>query len=124
MAPLGAIAENIALLELLDSREEYSENFVPPKFLDQNHASRYALSLEDERRTAEAFAILLTNTDDCTKVGAVCVEQPTHGRGLVIRTAVSKGSQENRKDAFVRITTALKKASNAGQSPKSCIIHH
>lgn len=116
MVSLGAIAENIALLELLGPREGYSENFVPPKFLDKSHASRYVLSLEDERRTAEAFAILLTNTDDGTKVGAVCVEQPPHGRGLVIRTAVNTGSQSDRKDAFVKITSALKRASDAGQS--------
>ncbi|EFW15116.1 hypothetical protein D8B26_004535 [Coccidioides posadasii str. Silveira] len=111
MARLGAIAENIALLALLNPKEPVPENPIPSKFIDDGRASHFILSFEDERRTAEAFAILLSNTDNPRKVGAVCVEQSLDGHSLTIRTAVNAGPQTDRKDAFARITSALRKAS-------------
>ncbi|KMU84223.1 hypothetical protein CIHG_02009 [Coccidioides immitis H538.4] len=111
MARLGAIAENIALLALLNPREPVPENPIPSKFIDDGRASHFILSFEDERRTAEAFAILLSNTDNPRKVGAVCVEQSLDGHSLTIRTAVNAGPQTDRKDAFARIISALRRAS-------------
>ncbi|WEW59510.1 hypothetical protein PRK78_004984 [Emydomyces testavorans] len=117
MTSLGAITENIALLALLDPKEPETKNHIPASFADQNHASRFTLPLEVEKQTATAFAILLANTDDCKKVGAVCVEQQSNERGLVIRTAINKGDQAYRKEAFFKIKNALTKASSASAEP-------
>ncbi|EEP77644.1 predicted protein [Uncinocarpus reesii 1704] len=113
MPPLDAITENIALLGLLDAKEPEARNNVPAKFTDEKYAARFPLSFKEEQRTAEAFAILLANTDDCKKVGAVCVEQQPDGHGLVIRTAVNCGNQTARRDIFTKIIRALKKASSS-----------
>ncbi|KAF2194187.1 hypothetical protein K469DRAFT_651397 [Zopfia rhizophila CBS 207.26] len=112
----GALAENIALLAILDPKlEPVTQNPVPSKFRDGADAYYRALSLKHEQRTAEAFAVLLANTDDPSRIGAICIEEKARGSGLIVRTAVNSGSQAERKATFERIAKALLSAATAGQ---------
>lgn len=103
----GALTENIAVLSLCGT------TFDPMTEIDismQNdpNASNYKLSIQQEQQVAEAFAVLLSNTDDPRTVGAVCVEEQPNGTGLLLRTAVNSGLQEERTANFRKIAGALR----------------
>ena len=110
--PGGAVAENIALLALNPNLETLSINPIPASLDQSQVANQYSLSFKQEQKIAEAFAVLLVNTDDTTKVGAVCIEEHRDGKGLVVRTAVNSGAQDERKSAFERIAGTLMRAAS------------
>ncbi|KAF1847189.1 uncharacterized protein K460DRAFT_280998, partial [Cucurbitaria berberidis CBS 394.84] len=100
----GALTENIALLALCDTTlEPMIEDHPPPE--KSPEIDSYKLSFQHEQQVTEAFAVLLANTDDPNKVGAICLEEQPDG--LLIRTAVNSGDQKDRKASFERIARAL-----------------
>jgi hypothetical protein len=56
----------------------------------------------------KAFALILVNTNDKSKVGAVCIEERVNHNGVSICSATDSGSQEERQYAFDRIAKLLK----------------
>ncbi|KAF2008556.1 hypothetical protein BU24DRAFT_415907 [Aaosphaeria arxii CBS 175.79] len=103
----GALTENIALLSLCGTTLEPLMDYTLP--VDPPGAIHHHLSLQHEQQVAEAFAILLANTDDPNAVGAICVEEQPNATGLLIRMAVNSGSQQERTSTFDRIICALKR---------------
>lgn len=102
---VGALTENVALLALCATTfGPIKEETLP---LERAVSGGRLLSLQHEQQITEAFAILLANTDNLSKVGAVCVEERRSPTGLLIRTAVNSGSQEERMSNFVKIVRAL-----------------
>lgn len=100
----GALTENIVLLALLGSTfEPITGNSLP----DVSTADGRRLSLKHEIQIADAFAVLLVDTDDPSAVGAVCVEELDNTAGILIRTAVNTGNQKERMSNFNRIARAL-----------------
>lgn len=108
---IGAITENIALLAVLAHNgkiESPTDNPIPATLANSAHR---ILSIRREKDLAEAFAVLLATTDDPSKVGAICVEEKPDKTGLVIRTAVNSGSQEERMRVFRDISRVLARIS-------------
>jgi hypothetical protein len=104
-ARVGALTENIALLALCATTfEPVMEETLP---LEISAVGGHTITLQHERKIAEAFAILLAHTDDPSAVGAICVEEQRNPIGLLVRTAVNSGSQSERMANFKRIARAL-----------------
>ena len=119
----GALAENIALLGQL-GKTVTDPTIQKTSILLQGKEDLYSsnsrlLSLEQEQRTAEAFALLLATSDDSNTIGAVCIEEHTDGSGFVVRTAVNSGSQKERMDTFRRLVNAARLSSGTGM-----LLHH
>ncbi|KAK8179516.1 hypothetical protein BC567DRAFT_248808, partial [Phyllosticta citribraziliensis] len=110
----GPIAENAALLSLfpplgiLEPKVTYP---IPSQRRDSAHPSKYVLSLKDETRCAQAFAILLADSIDPDRIGAVCIEEEPVGEGLTVRIASNSGSQLKRVDRLQRVADKLKHVS-------------
>ena len=104
-ARVGALTENIALLALCATTfEPVMEETLP---LGIPAVGDHTLTLQHEQQITEAFAILLTHTDDPSAVGAICVEEQRNPVGLLVRTAVNSGSQRERIANFKRIARDL-----------------
>ena len=80
----------------------------------------YTLSSQHEQRIAQAFTVLLADTDDPCAIGAVCLEEQPNDTELLVRTAVNSGNQEIRMASFGKIATALQQCT-AGPSLN---LHH
>jgi len=103
----GALTENVAVLSLCRTTfDPVTEIDLPTGY--GNDGKNYALSIQQEQKVAEAFAILLANTDDPHSVGAVCLEEQPDKNGLLIRTAVNSGLQKERTANFTKIAEALR----------------
>lgn len=112
----GPISENTALLSLFPSKFEPKIAYpTPPERRDSVHSSDYVLSLKHEKQCAEAFAILLPDTDDPDRIPAVCIEENSGGTGLTIRIASNSGSQKERAAGLQRVADKLKEVSTLGQ---------
>ncbi|KAF1814060.1 hypothetical protein P152DRAFT_302886 [Eremomyces bilateralis CBS 781.70] len=99
------ISENTALLSLLGPvLEPVTEHEIPHR--NKRYESSYPLIFKHEKQLAQAFALILVNTDDPKRVGAVCIEVADGGH-LQLRTAVNSGTQENRKIAFHKVMNHL-----------------
>lgn len=108
---VGAITENIALLAVLAHNgkiESPTDNPIPATLANSAHR---ILSIRREKDLAEAFAVLLATTDDPSRVGAICVEERPNKDGLVIRSAVNSGSQEERLQVSKDIARVLARIS-------------
>lgn len=107
-ARVGALTENIALLALCATTfEPVIEKTLP---LETPAIGGHTLAIQHEQQITEAFAILLAHTDDPSAVGAICVEEQHSPAGLLVRTAVNSGSQEERIANFKRIARALEES--------------
>lgn len=103
----GALTENIAVLSLCKTTcDPITEIDLLTEY--GNDAKNYALSIQQEQKIAEAFAILLANTDDPNTVGAICLEEQPDRNGLLIRTAVNSGLQKERTANFAKIADSLR----------------
>jgi hypothetical protein len=111
------LTENIALLAQFPKYLEEPATNQPPSW-PTSKAAGYTrnLTLEQEKRWAETFALLLATTNDPSRVGAVCIEEKPDGSGFVVRTATNTGSQEGRKSTFYRLINAAKLESKLGTS--------
>jgi hypothetical protein len=106
----GALSENIALLG------QFGKTFTDPIITntpwlgnrDSQGNYKRLLTLEQEQRTAEAFALLLATTDDRNAIGAVCVEEQLDGNSIIICTAVNSGAQDKRLDTFRQLVNAAR----------------
>lgn len=102
----GSLTENIAVLSLCRTTcDPITEIDLLTGY--DNDAKNYALSIQQEQKVAEAFAILLANTDDPKTVGAICLEEQPDRDGLLVRTAVNSGLQKERTANFAKIADAL-----------------
>lgn len=91
MENYGTLTEDIALLALCDSILEPITRY-PVLQEEALEDDSYSLTVEHERQIAEAFAILLANTDDPSAVGPVCIEEQIGASGLFITIAVNSGN--------------------------------
>jgi hypothetical protein len=114
MPNVGAIAENIALLSMVDTQLELPTSSSLPNETLSNRELSYSLDPKHEQQIAQTFAILLAYDDRPEKVGAVCVEELSNGSGLVIRTAVNSGSQTERMQTFRKLANAISVISASG----------
>ena len=106
------MAENITLVQLLDSEPgDPAENELPSRLED---TSAYQLSLEKERTLAEHLAFLSGSTPDPHRVTAVCIEEEPSGRSLTVRMAINNGSLDREKLAFERIARILERIALQG----------
>ncbi|MCJ1249856.1 hypothetical protein MMC30_007082 [Trapelia coarctata] len=108
------MAENITLLQLLDSEPGGpAENELPTWFED---AAAHQLSLEKECGLADHLAFLSASTRDPYRVTAVCIEEDPSGIGLTVRMAVNKGSLDTEKCAFERVVVILARIALQGRT--------
>ena len=108
--PVNALSENIAFLArcgkaLEDPTVNDPVSRVRP---GRQGTTDHSLSLREEQRIAEAFALLLATTMNNRTIGAVAIEEKVSGDGLIVRTAVNSGSQEPRIHTFRRLINAAK----------------
>lgn len=115
----SAIEENVALLALFNPKcEALTRNALPSEGEDCQNVPHRTLTLKDEKKAAEAFAILFATTDNPNQVGAVCVEETSDGRGLTVRTATNSGPQTAQTHALRSIAQSLK--TNSGIDMAAC----
>ncbi|THZ16543.1 hypothetical protein D6C91_06313 [Aureobasidium pullulans] len=114
---LGAITENIAFLAFLKHRGRSKTNPIP---LCPCNSSKdiFSLSFKHEVIIGKAFALILVNTNDKSKVGAVCIEERVDQSGITVRSATNTGSQEKRESAFTRIAKLLEHLSASRRDEK------
>jgi len=102
--------ENIALLSHFTKyMEEPTTNQPPWRIDDEGPAgSERQLTLEEERRTAEVFALLLSTNNDPYRVGAVCIQETREIGSFIVRSATNSGSQDERRTIFSRLINAAR----------------
>lgn len=106
-----ALTENIALLSLYGTTFELMTK-TDASQRNSTEVHEYTLSFQHEQQIAEAFAVLLANTDNPSAVGAICLEEQPNGTGLLMRTAVNSGQQEARIASFSKIAASLQKCTS------------
>lgn len=115
----SAIEENVALLALFNPKfEALTRHALPSEGEDCENVPRRTLTLKDEKKAAEAFAVLFATTDSPDQVGAVCVEETSDGRGLTVRTATNSGPRPAQTHALRSIAQSLK--ANSGNDMTAC----
>ncbi|QDS68007.1 hypothetical protein FKW77_009383 [Venturia effusa] len=121
----GALSENIALLaQFGKTLTDPTISKTPPwvsRSSQDNHAGDRSLDFEQERHTAEAFALLLATSDDRNAIGAVCIEEQPDGSSFIVRTAVNSGSQDERLDTFRRLVNAAR-LSHKSPTYEDCLL--
>jgi hypothetical protein len=119
-----ALSENIAFLSsLLKNRRALEEPSINALKGQKGIAQdRPGLSFDEEKRTAEAFALLLATTDDRDAIGAVCIEQNPYNSAMILRTAVNSGPQQSRKEVFRRLIDAAKLSLPPSMYPSRAIL--
>jgi hypothetical protein len=116
MTRAGAIAENIALLSMLDKQLELPTSESSPAGIhSRQQQSSHSLPFKHEKQIAKAFAVLLAYNNSAKKVGAVCVEELPDESGIIIRTAVNAGGQEMRMEPFDNMARVIVAASTSGK---------
>lgn len=95
----GVLTESIGLLSLFGTTFGAITEIDAP-LRNNTEVKDYTLPIQHEQWIAQAFAALLSNTDDPSAVGAVYLEEQPNGTGLLVRTAVSSGNQEIRMASF------------------------
>lgn len=84
-------------------------NLQPPvKTVAESTGLQRSLTFDQERRLAEAFALVLATTDDPNLVGAVCIEEKADGNGLIVRAAANSGSLKGKRMIFDRLLNAAR----------------
>lgn len=107
------LSENIALLAKLCPVPVTATVNDPDSASEQFTGLRaYSLPFKYELQTAQAFSTLLTKRHHCDKVAALCIEERPDGTGLIIRTAVNYGIQNDRRDVLQRVSGILMDAPN------------
>jgi len=119
--PKGALAEKIAFLAQFANRgRTLSDPII--ELLPLNNRlgkddteSKRALTFDEERRLAEAFALILATTDKPSRVGAVCIEEQPNSSGFAVRFAANSGTLEKEKEVlFNKIINAARLAKPSG----------
>lgn len=90
---LIGLAENIFLLEKVNSSPEESHDNPTPAHLHQYQPSR-VLTLEQEQSIASALSFLTSYTNDPYRVSALCIEEVLGHGGLLITIASNSGPTE------------------------------
>jgi hypothetical protein len=107
---LEQLLGRIVLLQLLnDTPQPPSENHIP-----RTSVSSRVLSLKREKELTEILAFLAAYTDDPKKVVALCIEEETHGKGMIIRLAVNNGDLTSLQEGFQRLAAILERLAKQG----------
>ena len=107
----------ILLYELNDTPEVPTDNLTTHKreqTLEKAGARQRTLSLHQEQRIAEAFALLAAKSDDPKKVVAACVEEGRNGQSMTVNLAVNNGGLEAVQKGFQRIGQILQRLNKRG----------
>jgi hypothetical protein len=70
-----------------------------------------SLTLREERRLSEAFALLAANSDDPGRVAAACVEEHRLKQLLTVKLSVNKGELNAVKKSLDKIALILQRIS-------------
>jgi hypothetical protein len=117
----GALAENIAFLSqfanqgrtLTDPIVELLPVNIKPR--NEEAECNRVLTFDEERRLAEVFALILATNDKPSRVGAVCIEELSHGSGFIVRFAANSGTlQEEKEIVFNRFINAARLGRKSG----------
>jgi hypothetical protein len=98
--------EIIAFLAFLKHGEQAKTNPPPPRPCNTSQ-NAFSLTFKHEITLGKAFALILVNIDDKSKVGAVCIEERDDHNGVSFCIATNFGSQEERQYAIDRIAKLL-----------------
>lgn len=121
--PRGSLSENIAFLaQFANCGRALADPVVnlQPLITTVERSKkpvRRLLTFNQERRLAEAFALVLATTEKPSQVGAVCIEEKPSGVGFIVRIAENSGSLENKQQAFHRIVNTAKLESKSSRYP-------
>ena len=111
---LARLAQKLALLWLLnDLPEEPSDNYSKWDTERNNEAAPGSrkLTLLQERKIVEAFALFAAKTDDPKKIVAACIEEGRDGRSMVVNLAVNNGILDDVERKFRRMALILQEIS-------------
>jgi hypothetical protein len=112
-----ALSENIAFLsQFAKYLEEPTTNQLPSSLASKKVSDGRCLTLEQEKKLVETFALLLATASDTTRVGAVCVEESRDGTGIIVRSTINTGIQEPRRATFRRLINAVRLESKSSVS--------
>lgn len=105
-----ALYENIALLSRFTKYIDEPTTNQPPWGIAEKDTmgSERQLTVEEEKRTAQVFALLLSTNDDPNRIGAVCIQETHETGSFIVRTATNSGSQDQRKATFSRLINAAR----------------
>jgi hypothetical protein len=118
--PKGPLAENIAFLsQFANQGRTLSDPVVDllplnDRLRKEDTGSKRALTFNEERRLAEAFALILATTDKPSRVGAVCIEELPKSSGLIVRFAANSGTLDRKKIIFHKIINAARFGKKSG----------
>jgi hypothetical protein len=106
------LAEDIALLYMIDCVPEPPARNSPPAAFLEVKAENGALTLKQECDIVEAIAFISATSDDPDKVTAVCIEQHLDPIGMTVIMAANTGNLESVKAGLQRIFGILKAISS------------
>jgi len=119
----GPLLENIAFLSQFANRgralRDPVVNLQPlitrPR---QGEASvKRLLNFDQERRLAEAFALVLATNEIAAQVMAICIEQKPDRTGFTVRIATNSGLSDNKQQLFNKIIAAARLEIKSSASP-------
>jgi hypothetical protein len=102
----------ILLHHINDTPEPPSENCLheQSRVIKAGNQQR-SLTLREERRLSEAFALLAANSDDPARVAAACVEEHRLKQLLTVKLSVNKGELNAVKKSLDKIALILQRIS-------------
>jgi hypothetical protein len=110
------LAEDIALLFMVDRIPEPPSRNTPPATILQAKAENRTLTLKQECDIVEALAFICATSDDHEKVTAVCVEEHSEDVGMTVIMAANTGDLEAVKKGLESLFQILRGVSHKSMS--------
>lgn len=116
---MAALTHKIRILHHLNMRPEIpSDNWTGGQaglYSEAERAHNRVLSLKQERRLSECFALLASISDDPRKVVAACIEEHVDKQQITVKIAVNHGELTGVKEGLESIVKAVQRSRLDGQ---------